>query len=155
MRYFGRVDLTNTLIARFRPMETVPERITDLMSEVGFRRAAILSAIGSFSEATFYCVKPESKLPYGTEQITKISMRGPFEVLTMEGNMLPYSDRLIHHLHVALGTHDGRVVGGHLERATVYTTLELFLAEIKGCNVEKQDDKIAGGVQIKLPIEDF
>ncbi|MBS7650712.1 MAG: DNA-binding protein [Candidatus Bathyarchaeia archaeon] len=153
MKYFGRVDLTNTLIARFRPMEAVPERIMDLMSEVGFRRAAILSAIGSFSEATFYCVKPDSKLPYGAEQITKISVRGPFEVLTMEGNILPSSDRLIQHLHVALGTHDGRVVGGHLERATVYTTLELFLAEIKGCNVEKRDDKIAGGIQIKLPIK--
>jgi len=152
LKYFGRVDLNNTLIARFRPAETVPDRITDLMSEVGFRRAVILSAIGSFSEATFYGVKPDSELPYGTEQITKISMRGPFEVLTMEGNILPSSDRLIHHLHVVLGMHDGRVVGGHLEKATVYTTLELFLAEIKGCNVEKQNDKIAGGVQIKLPI---
>ncbi|MEM2982024.1 MAG: DUF296 domain-containing protein, partial [Candidatus Bathyarchaeia archaeon] len=98
-------------------------------------------------------VKPDSKLPYSAEQITKISVRGPFEVLTMEGNILPSSDRLIQHLHVALGTHDGRVVGGHLERATVYTTLELFLAEIKGCNVEKRDDKIAGGIQIKLPIK--
>ncbi|MGQ9542651.1 MAG: hypothetical protein ACUVTM_00975 [Candidatus Bathyarchaeia archaeon] len=39
-----------------------------------------------------------------------------------------------------------------MERATVYTTLKLFLAEIKGCNVEKEADEVDGGIQIKVPI---
>ena len=61
-------------------------------------------------------------------------------------------DKLIPHLHVTLGTDDGNVIGGHLDRATVYTTLELFLAEIRDCDVVKHKDEVAGGIQIKLPI---
>jgi predicted DNA-binding protein with PD1-like motif len=44
------------------------------------------------------------------------------------------------------------VIGGHLDRATVFTTLELFMAEIKGPEIVKHKDGIAGGIQIKLPI---
>jgi predicted DNA-binding protein with PD1-like motif len=45
-------------------------------------------------------------------------------------------------------------MGGHLETATVYTTIELLLAEIQKSNVVKHKDRTSGGMQIKLPIGD-
>ena len=72
--------------------------------------------------------------------------------MTLEGNILPAGEKLISHIHITLGTHDGSILGGHLDRAIVYTTLELFLAEIRESKVQKEPDKIAGGIQIKLPI---
>lgn len=152
MKYFERVDLSNVLIVRMRPKEELRQKLEEVMSENAFKRAVILSAIGSVCEATFFGVKPDSKLPFGQDKITVIKKTGPFEVLTMEGNILPMGDQLIPHLHVTLGTYDGNVIGGHLDRAIVYTTLELFLAEIKGCDVAKHKDEVAGGIQIKLPI---
>jgi predicted DNA-binding protein with PD1-like motif len=152
LQFFEKVDLSNVLIVRMRPREEIREKLEEVMSANNFRRAVVLSAIGSIYEATFYGVKPDSDLPYDQNQITVMRKTGPFEVLTMEGNILPMEERLIPHLHVALGTHDGNVIGGHLDRAIVYTTLELFLAEVKGCDVAKHRDEISGGIQIKLPI---
>ena len=152
MKYFDRVDLSNVLIVRMRPKEELRQKLEEVMSENAFKRAVILSAIGSVYEATFFGVKPDSVLPFGQDKITVIKKTGPFEVLTMEGNILPMGNQLIPHLHVTLGTYDGNVIGGHLDRAIVYTTLELFLAEIKGCDVAKRNDEVAGGIQIELPI---
>lgn len=152
VKYFDKVDLSNVLIVRMKPKEELRAKLEEVMAENNFKRAVVLSAIGSVYDATFYGVKPGSDLPYNPDQITIVKKTGPFEVLTMEGNILPAGNRLIPHLHVTLGAHDGTVVGGHLDRATVYTTIELFLAEIKGSQVMKIDDEVAGGIQIKLPI---
>jgi predicted DNA-binding protein with PD1-like motif len=152
LKYFDKVDLSNVLIVRMKPKEELRAKLEEVMVESGFKRAVILSAIGSVYEAIFYGVKPGSDLPYNPDQITTVKMTGPFEVLTMEGNILPTRNRLIPHIHVTLGAHDGTVVGGHLDRATVYTTIELFLAEVRGSQVFKTDDANAGGIQISLPI---
>ena len=131
MKYFENIDLSNVVIVRMKSMEDTRTKILGVMAENKFKRAVILSAIGSVYDAIFCGVKQKSELPYNQDQITIMKKKGPFEVLTMEGNILPLEGQLIPHIHVTLGTHDGNVIGGHLETATVYTTIELLLAEIK------------------------
>lgn len=152
LKYFGKIDLSNVLIVRLRPKEEIKEKLEEAMRKSGLKRAVVISAIGSVFEATYFGVVPNSELPFGQDKITVIKKTGPFEVLSLEGNILPMEDKMILHLHVLLGTDDGNVIGGHLDRATVYTTLELFLAEIRDCDVVKNKDEVAGGIQIKLPI---
>lgn len=151
-KYFDSIDLSNVLVIRLKPKDEIREKIEEVMKHNGLKKAVILSAIGSVFEATFFGVKKDSGLPFGKDKITVIKQTGPFEVLTLEGNILPAGDQLISHIHIALGAHDGSILGGHLDRAIVYTTLELFLAEIRDSKVEKEPDKIAGGIQIRLPI---
>jgi len=152
LKYFGKIDLSNVLIVRLRPKEEIKKKLEEVMRKNGLKRAVVISAIGSVYEATYFGVVPNSELPFGQDKITVIKKTGPFEVLSLEGNILPIEDKLIPHLHVTLGTDDGNVIGGHLDKATVYTTLELFLAEIRDCDVVKNKDQVAGGIQIKLPI---
>ena len=152
LKYFEKIDLSNVIIVRMKSKDDIREKLIELMLKNKFKRAVILSAIGSIYDATFYGVKQNSELPYDEEQTTKLIKTGPFEVLTMEGNILPMEDQLIPHIHVTLGMHDGNVIGGHLETATVYTTIELILAEIRKSNVIKCKDTVSGGKQIKLPI---
>jgi predicted DNA-binding protein with PD1-like motif len=154
LKYFENIDLSNVLIVRLKSMEDIRTKLLEVISENRFKRAVILSAIGSVYDAIFYGVKQNSKLPYNQDQITIMKKKGPFEVLTMEGNILPMKEQFIPHIHVTLGMHDGAVIGGHLETATVYTTIELLLAEIQKSSVVKQKDKTSGGMQIKLPIGD-
>lgn len=154
LKYFENIDLYNVLIVRMKSMDDVRTKLLEVMSKNGLKRAVILSAIGSVYDAIFYGVKQNSKLPYNQDQITVMKKKGPFEVLTMEGNILPMEEQLIPHIHVTLGMHDGTVMGGHLETATVYTTIELLLAEIQKSNVVKHKDGTSGGMQIKLPIGD-
>lgn len=152
LKYCDSIDLSNVLIVRLKPQDEIREKIEEVMNQNGIKKAVILSAIGSVYEATFFGVKKNSGLPFGKDKITVVKETGPFEVLTLEGNILPAGEKLISHIHITLGTHDGSILGGHLDRAIVYTTLELFLAEIRESKVEKEPDKIAGGIQIKLPI---
>ena len=64
---------------------------------------------------------------------------GPFELLTLEGDVVPlvgeFGDLkdgdLVLHLHCTLGTAYGNLFGGHLFKATIFTTTELFLARVK------------------------
>lgn len=152
LKYYDSIDLSNVLIVRLKPKDEIREKIEEVMNHNRLKKAVILSAIGSVFEATFFGVKKNSDLPFGKDKITVINETGPFEVLTLEGNILPAGDKLISHIHITLGAHDGTIIGGHLDRATVYTTLELFLAEIKESEVEKEPDSDAGGIQIKLPL---
>ena len=152
LKYYDSVDLSNVLIVRLKPKDEIREKIEEVMNHNGLKKAVILSAIGSVFEATFFGVKKNSGLPFGKDKITVIKKTGPFEILTLEGNILPAGDKLISHIHITLGAHDGSILVGQLDRATVYTTLELFLAEIKESEVEKEPDICAGGIQIKLPI---
>ena len=151
-KYFDSIDLSKVLVVRLKPKDEIREKIEEVMKHNGLKKAVILSAIGSVFEATFFGVKKNSELPFGKDKITIIKETGPFEILTLEGNILPAGDKLISHIHITLGAHDGSILGGHLDRAIVYTTLELFLAEIKESKVEKEPNNIAGGIQIKLPI---
>jgi hypothetical protein len=151
-KYFDSIDLSNVLVVRLKPKDEIREKIEEVMKHNGLKKAVILSAIGSVFEATFFGVKKDSGLPFGKDKITVIKKTGPFEVLTLEGNILPAGNQLIPHIHITIGAHDGSILGGHLDRAIVYTTLELFLAEIRDSKVEKEPDKIAGGIQIRLPI---
>ena len=152
LKYFENIDLSSVFVVRLKAKEEIRNKLLEIMSEKNIRQAMILSAIGSVYEATFFGVKSNSQLPYNKDQITIIKKTGPFEVLTLEGNILSMNERLIPHLHVTLGTQNGNVIGGHLDRAIVYTTLELFLAEIKGCDLVKNEDEVSGGLQIKLPM---
>ncbi len=152
LKYFEKIDLSSSFVVRLKSKEEICEKLLEVMNEKKIRQVVILSAIGSVFEAIFFGVKPNSQLPYDIDKITVIKKTGPFEVLTMEGNVLPRGEELIPHLHLTLGTHDGKVIGGHLDKAIVYTTLELFLAEIKGCDLVKSEDEVSGGIQIKLPI---
>ncbi len=151
-KFYDTINLSNVFIVRLKPKDEIREKIEEVMSINGLKKAVILSAIGSVFEATFFGVKQNSGLPFGKDKITVIKKTGPFEVLTLEGNILPAGDKLISHIHITLGAHDGSILGGHLDRAIVYTTLELFLAEIKESDVEKEPDSTAGGIQIKLPL---
>ena len=152
IKYFESIDLSNVLVVRLKPKDEIREKIEEVMKHNDLNKAVILSGIGSVFEATFFGVKKNSGLPFSKDKVTIIKETGPFEILTLEGNILPAGDKLISHIHITLGAHDGSILGGHLDRAIVYTTLELFLAEIKESKVEKGPDKIAGGIQIKLPI---
>jgi predicted DNA-binding protein with PD1-like motif len=48
------------------------------------------------------------------------------------------------HLHGVMGMPDGSVIGGHLFEATVFSTLELFIAGVEGTDLRKQASPSTG-----------
>ena len=159
-RFVEAVDLSEAYFMRFRPGEDLFERITDVAKEKNIERATILSGIGSLCDVAFRDLKTGIDLPVNLDKTNLLEEYGPFELLTLEGNIVPLvgefgdlkdGDPVIH-LHCTLGTAYGNLFGGHLFKATVFTTTELFIAKVKNSRVKKKQGTVTGLTEMRTDI---
>ena len=109
--------------ARFYTIRLVPG--TDVVKELrtfvekkGIQAAAIVSAVGSLSEANIrFADRSEGTL-----------MKGKYEVIYFGGTL----DAEKHHLHLSIADEDGRMWGGHMmkEGSITRTTMEIVIMEL-------------------------
>jgi predicted DNA-binding protein with PD1-like motif len=84
--------------------------------------------------------------------MVQIEDAGPFELLSLEGNFFPSQEggEPVIHLHAILGTSSGSVSGGHLLKATVFTTAEILLGSITGSSVFKAKSDVTQRMELLL-----
>ena len=88
-------------------------------------------------------------MPVELENTNEIEEAGPFELLCLEGNLFPSENGdAIVHLHVMLGSPSGSVMGGHLLKATVFTTTEIVIGKIVGSSVYKTKSDVTGLMEL-------
>lgn len=159
-RFLEIVDLSEVYFMRFQPGEGLFERLTEIIKENNIERAAILSGIGSLCNVSFRDLKTGISLPMNVDKTNLMEEYGPFELLTLEGNIVPLvgefgdlrdEDPVIH-LHCTLGTAYGNLFGGHLFKATVFTTTELFLAKVKNSRVKKKQGSVTGLTEMRTDL---
>jgi len=95
------------------------------------------SAIGAFETATIAYWNRETK------EYEPIEVAEQVEVLTMTGNVAMGGKERRLHAHVILGRRDGSTVGGHLMKATVRPTLEVFMVDL-GMRLTRSRDEATG-----------
>ena len=139
-----KVKLENAWISRILPGQDVFDAFQKIAKGIGVKRIVIVSAIGSLQEIVMRDLKEGIKLPVNLEKTNKIEMAGPYELLSMEGTVLPSGKDAVVHIHAVLGKPDGRVMGGHLFSASCFTTLEIVFAELKGCRAKRAISKETG-----------
>lgn len=158
--FLDKVDLSEVYFVRFRPGEDLFRRITEVCKEKNVERGVILSAIGSLCEVGFRDLKTGIDLPVNTDKTNLMEEYGPYELLTLEGSIVPLvgtfgtlkdGDPVVH-LHATLGTAYGNLFGGHLFKATVFTTTEIFLANIKNSSVQKKQSAVTGLTEMRTDI---
>ncbi|HEY3476495.1 MAG TPA: PPC domain-containing DNA-binding protein [Anaerolineales bacterium] len=81
------------------------------------------TAIGAFSEVTLGYFQRD-KMEY-----KEIPVKEQVEVLSLVGNIAMKGDEYKVHAHVVLGRANGSTLGGHIQNATVWPTLEIVLIE--------------------------
>ena len=87
-------------------------------------KASYFTALGSFSSATLGFFERERK------DYKRIEIEEQVEVMSLFGNLAQdESGQHKLHAHVVIGKQDGSAHGGHLLKAHVWPTLELFLME--------------------------
>ena len=159
-KFLEAVDLSEVYFARLRPGEDLFVGITELCKKNNIERAVILSAIGSLCDVAFRDLKTGIELPVKLDKTNLMETYGPFELLTLEGNVVPLAGEFANlkdgdpvvHLHCTLGTAYGNLFGGHLFKATVFTTTELFLAKIKNSEVKKKQSTVTGLTEMRADI---
>ena len=118
-RFLNKIDLTETYLTRLQPGDDLFAKITEIYKEMGAQQLVILSAIGSLEDVEFRDLKTGIQLPVALEKTNLMVEHGPFELLSLEGNVVPMDGSPVLHLHVILGASHGAVIGGHLFKATV------------------------------------
>ncbi len=122
--------------------DDVMRRLTGFAEEHRIEGAS-LSAIGAFARATIAYWNRETKV------YEEIAVDEQVEVLSLLGSLAVADGAVRVHAHVTLGRRDGSTVGGHLLRAEVYPTLEVFVTP--GERIERAKDEATGLMLITRP----
>jgi len=142
--------IDEVILSRLMPEDDLFAGLIKIAKDHGMERGVILSAIGSLKNVVFVNVRPHTSIPVKTEDMIEIEEAGPFELLSLEGNFFPSlegGDPVIH-LHAILGTSSGSVTGGHLLKATVFTTAEIVLGSISGSSVFKAKSDVTRRMEL-------
>lgn len=134
-----------TLPIRLNPGEDLRSAIEAAVRGANCRAAFVLSGIGSLSSAGLRFA--------GAEQPHRLT--GDMEILSLSGtvafNGAGEGARSSSHLHMALSTANGEVLGGHVAPGcTVRTTAEVLLALLPGWEFSREPDAATGYLELQI-----
>ncbi len=95
------------------------------------------SGIGAFQQATIAYWNLQAK------EYERIEIEEQVEVLALSGSLARSRDDVKIHAHAVLGRRYGSTIGGHLMRAVVLPTLELFVVDY-GTRLTRRKDETTG-----------
>lgn len=126
----------NTIIARMNKGEEILEQLKDIAVKENIKLASI-SALGAvdYFEVGVYDV--------ANKQYHKNSFKGAFEIVSLTGTINTMNGKYYSHLHMSAGGQDGKVFGGHLNKAIISATCEMVINIING-KVDRFYDDITG-----------
>jgi len=144
------VRIDGMILSRLMPGEDLFKSLRKTAQDHGIERGVILSAIGSLKHVVFRNVKRNTALPVSPESTQEMEEAGPFELLSLEGNLFPSEGEgePIIHLHVMLGSPSGDVMGGHLFNAIIFSTTEIVVGKIAGSSVCKAKSDVTGLMEL-------
>jgi predicted DNA-binding protein with PD1-like motif len=103
--FIEKIKIDEMILTRLMPGEDLFINLKRICKDQGIERGIILSAIGSLKNVVFRNVKTNIEIPVKLENTNESEEQGPFELLSLEGNIFPSEgDREpIIHVHVMLG----------------------------------------------------
>lgn len=122
---FGRV-----LLARLVPGDELFTALARWLELKGVRRAWVLGASGTVRDVGLRNLAPDAALPLSAGSWVEAGGAGPYTLLSLSGLLVPLGSESSLRLYASLGAGDGAVLGGQLDRATVFSSVEVCFAEI-------------------------
>ncbi len=114
------------VVVRLEDGEDVHERLQSL----GITAGAVVAGIGMLRDVTLAF--------WNGQEYVEHLVKGPVELLSLQGNFSLKEGEPFVHLHTVLGMPDTLVVGGHLMRATVHETNEIIIRKLPGVAMERR-----------------
>ncbi len=110
----------NVIFVRLFPDEDINEQLKKACEVHDVKTAVVISGIGQLKNVHLGYFK--GKGDYAPE-----TFEGPFELLSLNGNICRQDGEYILHLHAVLGNERKSTIGGHLISSTVEITNEIVL----------------------------
>lgn len=125
------------ILVRMDDGEGLFEDLERVAEDYGLSSGIIVCALGMLRKVELgYFTYPREVGKYLFKQFS-----GPFEVVSLKGSLALREDKLVPHIHVVLADEEFKCIGGHLSKAEVNATLELFILVPKKRFVRKLDEK--------------
>ena len=121
MKYFV---LGSTYVVRLDTWEKIVETLRALCERDAIG-GGFFNGLGAVGEAEIGHFDPESK------DYAWVRLSGPYEIVSLYGNITVADGRPFIHAHIALGDNTFAVRGGHLKEAVVSVTCEITLTRFR------------------------
>lgn len=125
----------NTLIVRLDRGEEIVDRLLELARREHITLASV-NGLGAVDEVTVGVYFPATK-EYKSNQF-----QGEYEIISLHGTLTTQQGQPYGHFHMSIGDQEGRVFGGHLNRAVISATCELVVTLLDGRVERKMDPEI-------------
>lgn len=124
----------NKIVVRIDRGEEIVSKLNEVCVKENIKFASV-SAIGATDDFTVGVFKPAEKL------YTSCRFTGDYEIISLIGTVTTDEGKPYIHLHMSAGEGD-KMVGGHLNSATVSVTCEMVLDVIEGSVGRQLDENI-------------
>lgn len=114
-----------TIIARIDKGEEILEQLKEIALKENIVLVSI-SALGALSEFTVGVFDTKEKKYYAND------FSGNYEIVSLTGTVSTMNGQYYAHLHMGAGDREGKVFGGHLNKAIVGATCEMVIQIING-----------------------
>ena len=133
------------VVMRLGPGEDILPAITRIAEECQIKQAVVIGGAASLTHAHLRNVRRyPGEFPITDEARVFSPVDGPLELLALSGNISQTDDgeTYIHcHAAISVGQPDATALGGHvLPNTTVYSTAELSIMEVEGCEIVRAHD---------------
>jgi predicted DNA-binding protein with PD1-like motif len=110
----------NVLVLKLDRGEEILESVEQMARQEKFRLANVnaLGAVAELSVSTFIV---------GANQFKPHEFKGDFEIVSLTGTIKLMDGNYHSHLHVSVADQEGRVFGGHLNRAVISILCEMVI----------------------------
>ena len=125
----------NTIVARIDKGEEILEQIKAIALKEKIKLANI-NALGATNDFTVGVFKIAEKKYYSN------TFKGDFEIVSLTGTINTMNNEFYTHIHMSAGDTEGKVFGGHLNRAIVSATCEMVINIIDGTVDRYADEEI-------------
>lgn len=132
-------------IIKIQPGARIVPTLLEFARSQGLTFASMVSAVGSVRDVEFKDIQTGAHLPMTEPRIKTHRLEGPLEMLGLEGNIAPGTDkRLGSQFYILASKASGEVVGGRLVDAEVFATCEIVLAEYLVTGIERYHSMSSG-----------
>ncbi len=125
----------NIVVLRIDRGEEITEKLkqTALQENIKLAHISALGATDDFTVGIFSLAE---------KQYHAYDFKGDFEIVSLTGTVNTMNGEYYSHLHMSVAGKEGKVFGGHLNRAVVSVTCEMIITVLDGTVDRKLDESI-------------